>query len=98
MPKRVLIRFSAVHLSSSIPRSPQCTAAAAADCGGYLQLTEGRKGTKCCSPAVATHIAGTSVEKAPQPHARGWEGKKEKGPSVFALHRVMQLELHLRDS
>lgn len=76
MPKRVLIRFSAAHLSSSISRSPQCTVAAAEDddCGDYLQLTEGRKGIKCCSPAIATHITGASVEKAPQPHARGWGG------------------------
>lgn len=84
MPTRVLIWFSAVHLSSSIPRSPQCAAAAPEDDdgGGYLQLNEVRKGSKCCSPAVVTCSTGTIVERAPQPHARGWEGKKEKGPSV----------------
>lgn len=65
MPKIVLFWFSAVHLSSTIPRNLQCAAAAEDDGGDCPQLTEGGKGTKCCSPAVATHIAGTSVEKAP---------------------------------
>lgn len=78
--------------------APQGVAAAEDDdCGSSLQLTEGTKGTKCCNPAVATHTVGTSMEKPPQLHTRGWDGKKEEEPSVFALHYVMQLRFYDRE-
>lgn len=64
MTKRVLILFSAVHLSSCIPRSPQ-GAAEDDDGGGSLKLTKGRKGTECCSPAVSTYSTGTSGKCSP---------------------------------
>lgn len=88
MTKRVLILFSAVHLSSCIPRSPQ---GAAEDDDGSLKLTKGRKGTE-----VSTYSTGTSVANAPHPHASSWKGKK--GPSVFALYQVMQFESCLKEA
>lgn len=89
--------FSAIRLSSCIPRSPQGAAAAEDDDGGgSLKLTKGRKGTECCSPAVSTYSAGTGVGSAPQPHASSWEGKK--GPSVFASYQAVQFESYLRES